>query len=338
MVLIRAVTPLHAGAGRAGEFVDLPIQRDEFGYPCIYSSSLKGALKTALLNAFTKRQGDYNKAKEAVKTLLGPEPEEGETFESSIAVLDAYLLSMPVRSLKGLYAYITSPHLLAIFAERLGLLRAFGSPASIALEELDKLNLEEDEALCINNCDTIKIKELENKALLAEETILTLKENTDPKNLKESLKNLATALQLEKPLLITNNETALRLIDKSILRIARIALMREKKKVRAGPWTEEYLPRGATLHTLLLYKNPHPNPPTSKEKTNYTEILEELGLVSKNTTKIFNEAKNPTEKQAIITENISHTLKEICTTDLHNHLVLGGHETIGKGIVKLIFL
>ena len=105
LIVLRAVTPVHAGVGRAGGVVDLPVQRDEYGYPCIYSSSLKGALKAGLLQAFLKSlgggSGAYHRALMAVQALLGPEPEEGESFESSVALLDAYLFAMPVRSLRG---------------------------------------------------------------------------------------------------------------------------------------------------------------------------------------------------------------------------------------------
>ena len=103
LILLKSVTPVHAGVGKTGGIVDLPIQKDEIGYPCIYSSSIKGALKTALLSAMIQVDGNYINAKKRVTVLLGPEPEEGETFESSIAILDAYLIALPVRSLKGVY-------------------------------------------------------------------------------------------------------------------------------------------------------------------------------------------------------------------------------------------
>ncbi|RLI32648.1 type III-B CRISPR module RAMP protein Cmr4, partial [Candidatus Bathyarchaeota archaeon] len=43
LVLVRAVTMLHPGIGRSGAVVDLPVQKDNLGFPMIFSSSLKGA-------------------------------------------------------------------------------------------------------------------------------------------------------------------------------------------------------------------------------------------------------------------------------------------------------
>jgi len=45
LVFVRAITNLHPGTGRGGEVVDLPVQRDQFKFPMIYGSSLKGAIK-----------------------------------------------------------------------------------------------------------------------------------------------------------------------------------------------------------------------------------------------------------------------------------------------------
>ena len=50
LMFIYALTPLHPGAGKAaagGSPVELPVQRDEFGFPTIWSSSLKGVLRSS---------------------------------------------------------------------------------------------------------------------------------------------------------------------------------------------------------------------------------------------------------------------------------------------------
>jgi len=61
MLYIKALTPIHVGVGRGeATHVDLPLQRDEFGFPTIWASSLKGAIKSNL-------KGD-------VKKYLGSEP------------------------------------------------------------------------------------------------------------------------------------------------------------------------------------------------------------------------------------------------------------------------
>jgi CRISPR-associated protein Cmr4 len=50
---IFTVTNCHVGSGStASEEIDLPFQRDSLGYPTIYASSLKGAIKSFLLRTY----------------------------------------------------------------------------------------------------------------------------------------------------------------------------------------------------------------------------------------------------------------------------------------------
>jgi CRISPR/Cas system CMR subunit Cmr4 (Cas7 group RAMP superfamily) len=46
ILLITAKNKLHVGTRRGEEILDLQIQRDSFGFPTIYSSSLKRAIKS----------------------------------------------------------------------------------------------------------------------------------------------------------------------------------------------------------------------------------------------------------------------------------------------------
>ncbi|MEM1895012.1 MAG: type III-B CRISPR module RAMP protein Cmr4 [Acidilobaceae archaeon] len=339
LVIVKALTPVHAGVGRAGGLVDLPVQRDEHGYPCIYSSSLKGALKTALIKAYVKELGNVGKARMAVSSLLGAEPEEGETFESSIAILDSLLLVIPVRSLKGIYAYVTSPYLLDSFLDRCSLIEAFreaeevtktGGVTSICRELkewLGKNSIKSEEAVCVKGCETIKINELEGKAILAEEFILTV---TDKSQEASGLVKLVEKLKLNKPLLVLNDDTARELIERSIVRLTRVRLKRETKKVDAGPWTEEYIPGGTMLHTLFLYKRPHCKGAMRADE--YIQCLKDLKLVRET----FRFDKDV--DQAVIAREGAKNVKDIISRQLKNYVVLGGHETIGKGIVELLFL
>ena len=155
VILIDSVTHLHVGSGKVSGEVDLPVQRDEFGFPCIYSSSLKGALKSALSYAAAKQPGTSANWRTLIWSLMGPDPEPEESFESSVTLLDAYLLAMPVRSLKGVYAYVTTPTLLRRFVEFLELAKSVSPQGSQESEKgeaggagaggapKEKLNLED---------------------------------------------------------------------------------------------------------------------------------------------------------------------------------------------------
>lgn len=122
MVGLIAQTSIHAGAGSAVGAVDLPIQREGHnGWPCIFGSSVKGALRTKAEQFFAE-QGQCNadnEAKKLLKTIFGPSTQlandqEGRTESASdhagaISVGDARLLLLPVRSLTSAFKWVTCP-------------------------------------------------------------------------------------------------------------------------------------------------------------------------------------------------------------------------------------
>jgi CRISPR-associated protein Cmr4 len=106
---IKAVTHLHVGSGTSiEEEVDLPFQRDELNYPTIFASSLKGAIKSFLLK-------EYSNVREIIYNVLGYDE---NTEEASLgSFLDAVLFAIPARSIgvKGLdevWVYVTTYELL----------------------------------------------------------------------------------------------------------------------------------------------------------------------------------------------------------------------------------
>lgn len=105
-------TSLHAGTGSTVSAVDLPIQRERTTrHPLVQGSGIKGALRSQLLKA------DYE------KPLFGPGTDdmnnlrkagrENDTFAGALSVGDARIVLFPVRSLSGVFAYITCPMVLA---------------------------------------------------------------------------------------------------------------------------------------------------------------------------------------------------------------------------------
>jgi len=112
LLIVHARSPLHAGTGQATAAVDLPIARDRAtGLPLLPGSSLKGALRARsrqLLNG------------ETIK-LFGPETDNASVDSGAICFTDARLLLLPVRSVAGTFAWITSPLLLAQLAREAAL-------------------------------------------------------------------------------------------------------------------------------------------------------------------------------------------------------------------------
>jgi len=102
-----AETSLHMGSGTSLSYVDLPIQREKHtDFPIMQASGIKGVMKE-----FAERQWKEDKTK--VETIFGPE--EGDKFASCIVFTDAKILLFPVRSVSGIFAWVTSPFVLKRF-------------------------------------------------------------------------------------------------------------------------------------------------------------------------------------------------------------------------------
>ncbi len=108
LAFVHALSPLHAGTGQGAGIIDLPIAREKAtGLPYLPGSSLKGTLRASCSNPT-----DRNK-------VFGPEMEgrpADDHHASSAQFSDQRLLLLPVRSLAGTFAWVTSPYILRRFA------------------------------------------------------------------------------------------------------------------------------------------------------------------------------------------------------------------------------
>lgn len=100
--LLHALSPVHAGTGQASGVVDLPTARMKAtGIPFMPGSSIKGVLRDA------RRDIDRGKT----EAVFGPW-DDPAAHAGALAVADARLLALPVRSYRGTFAWTTSPLLL----------------------------------------------------------------------------------------------------------------------------------------------------------------------------------------------------------------------------------
>src|SRR5579883_550366 len=105
LTFIHALSPLHAGTGQGTGVIDLPIAREKAtGLPFLPGSSLKGTLRARC-----------NTNAQECRLLFGPEAIDTQTennHASSVQFSDQRLLLLPVRSLAGTFAWVTSPYVL----------------------------------------------------------------------------------------------------------------------------------------------------------------------------------------------------------------------------------
>lgn len=152
--LLHALSALHVGTGQSVGTVDLPIARAKASnLPLVPGSAIKGVLRDEL-NIDAK---DH-------KALFGPESTkaEVEAHASAIAVGDANLLILPIRSFAGTVAFATCPFILKHYARDMALKDKIPVPAAetanvctqTELKLGDKVALEDLDIKANNNADT----------------------------------------------------------------------------------------------------------------------------------------------------------------------------------------
>lgn len=113
LVFYYAISPVHMGAGSAIGAIDSPIQREvHTQHPMFAGSGLKGALRHHFNRAWPRTEGDSSKPNSLINRIFGPDTASSD-FAGALSLSDAQLVALPVRSLKGGFAYVTSPLALA---------------------------------------------------------------------------------------------------------------------------------------------------------------------------------------------------------------------------------
>ncbi len=115
-------TPLHAGSGDDLGIVDLPIQRERHtDFPKVEGSSMKGAIREAFreyvdVKALQQEFPAVKEASEFLKALdlvFGPEDDDGANLHAgALGFTDARLLLFPIKSMRGVFAWISCPMVL----------------------------------------------------------------------------------------------------------------------------------------------------------------------------------------------------------------------------------
>lgn len=120
VLFLHAQTGLHPGSGTALGTVDLPVQRERHTqWPAIAGSALKGVLrdlcreqaKAACPQEETASPRRWaNEKHQMLVAAYGPgTPDESSEHAGAIALTDARILAFPVRSLRGVFAWVTCP-------------------------------------------------------------------------------------------------------------------------------------------------------------------------------------------------------------------------------------
>lgn len=294
--LIYALTPVHAGTGKGfEEHVDLPVQRDSWGIPCIWGSSIKGALRTAFkLSA---------KNEDVEKLIFGPERETAHEHAGALNILDARLFLIPTVSLKFGFVYVTTNLLL----ERTKTLFELAEKSDYVqlLNSIIEASYQCDKALVSSNEMVLDGKVWIGDKTFDCDTTRTDLVRTQFRKLLEEVDIPVNYEMIADRIVILPDKYGLQILTRSTVSITRIRLDYRKKTVIAGAlWDEEYVPETTMFTTAIMMAEPRKEEEEKKE----TETAETL---------------------------FKKFMEGVGSKDGKNfYIVLGGHETIGKGVVK----
>lgn len=228
-----AQTSIHAGTGSNTGVIDLPIQREGHnGYPCIFGSSMKGALRT-------RAEAEYGES--SVTCVFGPNTNNASDHAGALMVSDARLLLLPIRSLTSQFKWVTCPAILKRFqndAERFG--------SKTALDATLLADIDNSSALVANK-ESVGSLFLEEYRFDAKERNLTTVINA----LSLLMRNDAET-ELKKQLVIVSNDMFAHLCQHATPVNAHIAIDSNTKTVVGGAlWYEETLPPETLLYVGL---------------------------------------------------------------------------------------
>jgi CRISPR-associated protein Cmr4 len=241
ILYLYAETPLHPGSGSAiNSPVDLPIQRERHtDFPIIQGSSMKGVLRThAKEVGFT--DDDTGK-------IFGAEGEEGGA--GYVSVTDARILAFPVRTLAGVFGWITCPLILNRYKRDLTIAN---SEVAWSIPTIEKPNI-----IIVKDNSNIKVGQ---NVYLEEVRLISKSAN----GFDDVWNTISKAVPDNKEYDFVRNKINfdLGIVDDAVFRdmvslttevTARIAIDQETGVVKRGAlWYEETLPTDSLMYSLIL--------------------------------------------------------------------------------------
>ena len=291
-------TPMHAGSGDSLGIIDMPIQRERHtGFPKIEASSLKGSIREHFERAMSKKEKDSQ-----VLAAFGTEGENGKGSRAgALGFTDARLLLFPVKSMKGVFAWVTCPKIISVFNEEL----------SLAGHDI-QFDVKANTVATGNNLA------LNSNKVVLEEYTFEVNDVTGAKNTANELgewlsKKLLDdkgyfAEKLMTDIVVLSDDDFKDFVNLSTEVLTRTEIDNETGTVKEGAlFTEEYLPAESIM---------------------YTNVLTAAEFATKDDEK----AAKQFEKE----EDLRKFFSEFIAKDYV--FQIGGNATLGKGIVKAKFV
>ena len=295
LLFTHTLSPLHAGTGQGVGVIDLPIAREKAtGIPYLPGSSLKGTLRDLCKHA----------RKEEV---YGPATNNADESAGAAQFADQRLLLLPVRSLAGTFAWVTSPYLLKRF------LRDAKDAGVAQVANLTSPKVDGEKCFVVNqelvNGQTVgcklKLKVGTTDKVVLEDLDLAITEDAQTKAWAVLIGRYVFAGDAEwqrmlvERFCVVSDDVLSFLLDTATEITARIKLLEDVKTVQQGGlWYEEALPTETILYGFVL--------------ATLTEYHKKKGL-----------------DETILFDVVGNSIEPV--------VQLGGKATVGRGLCRLSF-
>ena len=259
---LHAITGLHVGTGQGIGVIDMPIARERASnLPLVPGSGIKGVLRDESREKEGLDKNDY-------LALFGPEAgEKASDFAGALAVSDARLLCLPIRSWKGTFAWVTCPMILRRYQRDIDNNLTIPTLQTNTATYCGETVLAEDSKVYLEDLD-IEAKstpETDSWANIIAEQIFA-----DDESWQEQFKQHFLVIHDDAFDFLSETATEIR---------ARIRIQEDTRTVQQGAlWYEEYLPAETILWGTLAADKPR----NSSEKS----VNELLDLLPDNKTRL----------------------------------------------------
>lgn len=271
LTLIHAMSPLHAGTGQSVGAIDLPIARERpTGIPLLPGSSIKGALRARSQDA------------QMTRDVFGPETDKSSEHAGSVQFSDAQLLLLPVRSVRGTFAWVTSPFLIRRFARGareagLGLAQLPESPTSMkhcrVLSETLSIPAGEHRKVIFEDLDFLVETGHEDdlRTFTGRLGEVLFPDGADAKEWRKSL---------EERICLLHDDILSLLLDTAMEVNAHVRLNNETKTVERGAlWYQESLPAESVLAGIVVAADV--NAVNGRSKREAKELLDHVASLTR---------------------------------------------------------
>ncbi len=265
LIIYNTLTPTHVGSGTELSYIDLPIQRETHtGFPKIEASTIKGCLRPILDN--TNHDLDQ---------LLG-NPNHGD-YASAVSFTDARLLFFPVKSVSGVFAWITCPLALARFQKDCQQFIDEESP-------LLKWTALSDQGNLVSDAKSNLI--ISGNKIMLEDYLFTVKSNED---FTQFISTFSERFPLSDDMQKRFSSHVVLLDDDDFAHFVKYAT-EVNTRIKINPqtgtvdgtalFTEEFLPPESILYSLIFYDNAY-KPQNAATETTPTAANVEASFLDK---------------------------------------------------------